>query len=442
MFGDLIQGIQDKKGQTTADRLTKRRQALLQLIAQEHPEVSGTVFLFAPVEPEHRLFIQDSSFFYFAGISEPAVVLTFGAHEPTVLHTPDFAAMRAKWVHSVDDMNEQTKGKFGIDSLEKTGHSLSSYQIDPYFSKTEYQHIIDRLSDMVSSGKTIFTIYPDHGRSSASVKMMIDRFAVFVPGLMKHIVDISPLIATLRRKKDMFEIEQMYQAINITSAAFEAATRILNPGVNEAELQAAIEYIFTEQGAVPAYPSIIGGGKRATILHYHFNREKLEKGDLVLIDAGAMYQHYCADITRVFPVSGKFSKQQRKWYEIVLETQQVVVEHARPGMWLSNPKQEDMSLQHIAMNYLKKQGCDQYFIHGIGHYLGLDVHDVGSRLEPLAEGDVITIEPGVYIPDESIGIRIEDNYWIVQGAEPVCLSEDIVKSVADIEHMVSQGFDK
>jgi len=127
-------------------------------------------------------------------------------------------------------------------------------------------------------------------------------------------------------------------------------------------------------------------------------------------------------------------------YNIVLETQQHVVEHIRPGVWLSNPKEQEMSLHHIAMGYLKKKGYDQYFIHGIGHFLGLDVHDVGNSADPLQEGDVITVEPGIYLPDESIGIRIEDNYWVVADAEPICLSEAIPKTIAEVEELVQESF--
>jgi Xaa-Pro aminopeptidase len=151
-----------------------------------------------------------------------------------------------------------------------------------------------------------------------------------------------------------------------------------------------------------------------------------------------MFAHYCADITRVFPVSGTFSKEQKKLYEIVLATQELVADSVRSGMYLSNEKEQEISLQHIAIKFLQKQGYDKYFIHGIGHYLGLDVHDVGSRAVPLQEGDVITIEPGIYMPQESVGIRIEDNYWVIADAPPVCLSEAIPKMVGEVEDMVQQ----
>ena len=185
----------------------------------------------------------------------------------------------------------------------------------------------------------------------------------------------------------------------------------------------------------------MAGGKRSTVLHYCLNNQKIQQDDLVLIDAGAMYQHYCADITRTFPASGKFTDRQKELYEIVLETQNHVVEHIRPGVWLSNSKEQDRSLLHIAHSFLKKKGYSDYFKHNIGHYLGLDVHDVGSFEKPLQEGDVIAVEPGVYLEDEEIGIRIEDNYWVVNDATPVCLSESIPKGIKEVEEMVEESFD-
>lgn len=434
MFGDILQSLR----QNVASRVMQRRKSLIEIVAQAHPDKTGVVLLLAPIEMEYHSFLQDSSFYYFSGISQPAMALSFGLNQPTVLHMPDFADLREKWVDSVDVINDATKSLFGLDELCKLGNRVAAYQIDPYFPESDYKNLIEYLKSLLADGKTIFTLYPHHVRASASVKMVVDRLALFVPGLMKNVVDISPQVAMLRRKKDMSEIEAMHQAVAITQEAFQAAAHVIKPGVHEAEVQAAIEYIFTQNGAKVAYSSIVAGAKRATILHYNTNNAVLKEGDLVLIDAGAMFAHYCADITRVFPVCGTFSKEQKKLYEIVLATQELVADSVRPGMFLSNEKEQEMSLQHIAIKFLQKYGYDKYFIHGIGHYLGLDVHDVGSRAVPLQEGDVITIEPGIYIPQESVGIRIEDNYWVIADAPPVCLSEAIPKMVSEVEEMVQQ----
>ncbi len=353
MFGDMVKIMADASSKDMSEKFTLRRQKLLELIAQEYPEKDGSVFLCAPFESDYDLFLQESNFYYFSGLSEPASVLTFDVHNGATLYMPDFGDVRTKWVHSVDEINKKTISFFGIDRLESLGSRAVGYSIDPYFSLEDYKKMIELLREMVAAKKTIFTLYPAHGRLSASVKMIIDRLSFFVPGLHAQIVDISPLTAKLRRKKDISEIEDLYQAIEITNAAFQAAAHVIEPGVSEAQVQAAMEYIFTENHARKAYPAIVAGGKMATVLHYNTNRATLQKGELVLIDAGAMYNRYCADITRVYPVSGKFDKRQRALYEIVLEVQQRVAEKIRPGMWISNPQEQEHSLQHVALNFLK-----------------------------------------------------------------------------------------
>lgn len=443
MFKDLISltGNMPQLENNLQERVIGRRKKLIELIGEHYPDKKGTVFLFAPIEQDHVSFIQESSFFYFTEISEPAAVVSFGFYDHTIFYQPNFGDVRNKWVQSIDIINDQTKVLYGIDELKHNGTILSTYTVDPYFSQADYQQVIQDLLQAIAQDKVIFTLYPQHSRAYASVKFIIDRLSLFIPNLMQHIIDISPLVGKLRRKKDISEIEKMYQAIEITEAGFQAAAHMLRPDCKESEIQAAIEYIFTENNATRAYPSIVAGGKSATVLHYNLNNGTIPAGDMVLIDAGAKFGNYCADITRVFPVTGTFSKRQKELYQIVLDTQMYVAEHARPGMWLSGGSDPKMSLQHLAHEYLKKYGYDKYFIHGIGHYLGLDVHDVGSRQEPLAEGDVITIEPGIYIPEEGIGIRIEDNYWILADVEPMCMSEEIPKDIDVIEEMVQQNFE-
>ncbi len=428
-------------GQDKTMGLMKRRSELLSLIAKTHSDKKGKVVLFAPFENSRNVFVQESSFYYFSGISEPALALVFDKQEGAALYKPDFGELRDKWVQAVDVLNEETISLYGINELRSLGKRVRGYQIDPYFSLDDYQNLINYLQHMIVTKQTIFTLYPERSGQYAAVKQIIDRLQVFIPELKNHIVDISPLAAQIRRKKEIAEIEHLYQAISITHAGFQAAARLLKPGLSESELQAALEYIFTENEAQGAYPAIVAAGKRATVLHYHANNQNIQDEELVLIDAGAMYQHYCADITRVLPSSGKFTDRQKEIYEIVLETQEHVVSHIKPGIWLSNAKEQDASLQHIALSFLKKKKYDSLFIHGIGHFLGLDVHDVGDVLQPLQEGDVITIEPGVYMPDESIGIRIEDNYWVVNDADPVCLSEAIPKQIKEVEEMVEESFD-
>jgi Xaa-Pro aminopeptidase len=211
----------------------------------------------------------------------------------------------------------------------------------------------------------------------------------------------------------------------------------LSESPNELTVRAAAEYLCTEHGSLLAFPSIVASGVHATTLHHQPVNHTIKSGELVVVDIGAKYEGYCADISRTYPVIGKFSERQRQLYEIVLSVQEAVAEAACPGMFLKNPDLPDKSLHHIACAVFKEYGLESAFIHNIGHYLGLDVHDVGSYAEPLAEGDVITIEPGVYLPNEGIGVRIEDNFWVVPGGA-VCLSDSLVRSVDDIEALCSE----
>jgi Xaa-Pro aminopeptidase len=154
-----------------------------------------------------------------------------------------------------------------------------------------------------------------------------------------------------------------------------------------------------------------------------------------VVDIGAEANYYCADLTRTYPVSGTFTSRQKEIYNLVLDTQDHIANIAKPGMWLFNKEKPEQSLHHLAYAFLEKKGYAKYFPHGLGHFLGLDVHDVGNRAEPLEEGDVFTIEPGIYIPAEKIGVRIEDDYWMAKDGV-VCLSEELPKNADDIERMV------
>ena len=172
-------------------------------------------------------------------------------------------------------------------------------------------------------------------------------------------------------------------------------------------------------------------------MHCTDSNNVLQAGELVIVDIGAEVDYYCADLTRTYPVSGKFSKRQRELYNAVLETQAYIEDLAKPGMFLKNNKEQDKSLHHLAKKFLEPKGLDKYFVHGIGHFLGLDVHDVGDRSRPLQNGDMFTIEPGVYIPEEGIGIRIEDNYFMAKD-QVMCLSEELPKDPDSIERMMQE----
>ena len=296
------------------------------------------------------------------------------------------------------------------------------------------------ISDTIKNNGKIFALNPNNFHQYFEQRFILDRIKSFLPEFTgEYVVDISGVVTGIRRNKDIFDIGKISDAINLTALAHESAATMIEDGALESEIQAAAEYMFTASCAKTAYPSIVASGKSATILHYQGNCNQMNHDELVIVDVGAKLDHYCADITRTYPVSGTFNVRQKELYNIVLETQKYIADIAKPGYYLKNEDEQDKSLTHLARKFLaKKGGYDEYFTHGIGHFLGLDVHDVGDITSPLCEGDVITIEPGIYIPDEGIGIRIEDNYWIKKD-HAICLSDMIPKEISEIESFMKTG---
>lgn len=415
-----------------------RRKVLLERIASEYPSKHGALVLFASFEHDGAQFRQEGSFFYLTGIREPGVALVVELDGNATLYIPHCGETRAQWVMEPIPLKQENAQELGVDFVKPLGAQCMSYSFHPFFPKAEYDHLLAELAGIHARGGSIFTLAPEDQRSCVEQRLLLKRLEDFVPGIADSIVNILPIVAHMRRIKSQEEIEYLYKAIEITALAQEAAAHAVADGVRECEVQAGLEYIITGSCSRTTFPSIVATGKNATVLHYNLNRDTLVDGDLVVVDCGAEYDYYCADITRTYPVSGKFTPRQKELYTIVLETQEYIASIAKPGMWLSNKEKPDQSLNHLAKKFLKDKGdYDQYMPHGIGHFLGIDVHDVGDVSRPLEEGDVITIEPGVYIPQERVGIRIEDDYWIVKDGA-VCLSEDIPKSIKEIEALVKK----
>lgn len=435
---DLSAGLSGPIDYTVYD---VRRKDLINTIKKENGQIkNGVVVLFAGFERDCQAFTQEHTFYYFTGISEPGVVLVFDLNRGSTLYVPNCFQERVKWMDSPIELIQKNASILKLDEITYLGESGSGYTLHPFFSPTEYMHLIKRLQNITKQKGSIFTLIPDNAHEYVEQRFVVERLRTLVPDIGEVIIDISPIVSHMRRKKDTGEIEQLYKAIEITGLAHEAAAHAMRNGITEREVQASLEYIMIGSGSHTAFPSIVASGKNATTLHYITNNGTLLNGDLVVIDIGATYNYYCADLTRTYPVSGTFNERQRELYNLVLETQEYIASIAKPGYWLKYADQPEKSLHHLAVVFLKERGYDQYFTHGIGHFLGLDVHDVGDYSVSLQEGDVITIEPGIYIPEEGIGIRIEDNYWVVKdGVE--CLSENLPKSAEEIELMVQQSFD-
>lgn len=276
-----------------------------------------------------------------------------------------------------------------------------------------------------------------------------------------EVIQLDRLIDEMRLKKSAQEIELMQIASNISADAHTRAMQSVKPEMMEYALEAELNYIFGKHGCVPAYNSIVGGGENACILHYVENNKPLKDGDLVLIDAACEYEFYASDITRTFPVNGKFSPEQKALYNIVLDAQLAAIDATRIGNHYKYPHEVAVKILTQGLvelgllsgnvdELVESEAFRQFFMHGTGHWLGMDVHDVGAYKHgedwrAYEAGMVVTVEPGLYIaPDDEtvdvkwrgIGIRIEDDIVVTENG-PLVLTKNVVKTVEEIEQLMA-----
>ena len=303
-----------------------------------------------------------------------------------------------------------------IDSLEGTLNRILNRKLPKKVYFDTYRH---QMSDL-----------PDFNLAKAQ------EFAKAYPGTA--VDNIYPIVASLRMNKDADEVETIKEAVKVTEEALNYVLKTLKPGMMEYQVQAEFEYKVKSLGADSvAFPTIAGSGINGTMLHYETNHDVCKEDTLILLDLGARVKGYNADITRTYPVSGKFTERQKAFYNIVLKANRSVAELAKPGLTLAELNNHCKSVLAQGLIELglieKEEEVGKYYMHGVAHHLGIDVHDVTvpekAKLEP---GMVITNEPGLYIDEEEIGIRIEDDLLITEDG-CVVLSEDIVRTVEDIE---------
>ena len=254
-----------------------------------------------------------------------------------------------------------------------------------------------------------------------------------------QIADVTPLISPLRKVKDDWEIEQLQKAIDITGAGILDIVQQARASMYEYELEAMLFYRMQRSGAHHwGFAPIIASGINAATLHYGQNNCRIEEGQLVLMDVGAAYSNYSADITRCFPVSPSFSERQKQIYQLVLDAQKEIIEMIRPGVSLMDLQvktRELLAESALAIGLIKDlDEITKYYMHGVSHFLGMDTHDLGGRNAILEEGNVITVEPGIYIPEENLGVRIEDDVLVTKDGHRV-LSHNIPKEISEIEEI-------
>ena len=427
----------------------ERRRRLLQHIGA----TGAAVIPAAPVhirnnDVEHS-WRQDSDFFYLTGFDEPhAVLVLTGGHDEH---------------HSVLFMQPRDPSREVWDGPRLgTERAVSELGVDAAFDIAE---LAEKLPGYLEGVDAVhYGVGQDHPfdrhlfAATRAARQRARRSGKVFPTIF---VDPLEGIHEMRLFKDDAEIEAMRRAAAVTAEAHRRAMVVARPGMHEYEVQAAMDHIFRSAGCErTAYDSIVGSGPNATILHYRSNRREMEEGDLLLIDAGCELDYYASDVTRTFPVSGRFTEPQKILYEICLAAQEAAIEATRPGATLDDLHEAaarvigagllEHGLIHGTLDeVLKEHRYKDFFMHKTSHWIGMDVHDVGAYFDggqprPLEAGMVLTIEPGIYVATDAdvdgkwrgIGIRIEDDI-LVTGGGCENLTEAIPKTVAAIEALMS-----
>lgn len=395
----------------------------------------------------------DSSFFYLTGFAEPeavAVIETFNTEEEGYTYSL-FCRERDR------EMEIWNGYRAGVDGAVDDYEADEAYAID----------LLDEeiLTKLQNKDKLFYRI-----GHNAEFDARVAKWIATASGESRRgnsapaqIMQLDRIVDEMRLHKDENEIELMQLASDISAEAHTLAMQKVRPGMMEYALEAELNYIFGKNGCVPSYNSIVGGGENACILHYVENDKELKDGDLVLIDAACEYQFYASDITRTFPVNGKFSPEQKALYNVVLDAQIAAINAVQIGNSYKEPHNVAVRIlvqglldlgimQGELEEIIQTESFRQFYMHGTGHWLGMDVHDVGTykangEWRAYEEGMVVTVEPGLYIaPDDEtvdakwrgIGIRIEDDVVATKNG-PLVLTAKVVKTVEDIEALMAQA---
>ncbi|KAF7783583.1 Xaa-Pro aminopeptidase [Pseudoalteromonas rubra] len=430
--------------------LTRRTQLLAQMDNNAVAVIPAAVELTRSRDTEYP-FRQDSDFFYLTGFKEPDAVLVLSKDK-------DGATQQTLFCRNKDKLAEIWHGR-------RMGHekAKTALELDQTFPLSELD---DELLGLVNGRKALYygqgtyTAFDDKIWTLLGTLRSAPKKGYRAPEIIK---DVRPLLHEMRLFKSDAEIAVMRKAGEISAQAHKRAMQFAKPGATEFQLEAEIHHHYAMNGARhPAYGTIVGSGNNANILHYTDNCDELTDGDLILIDSGCELEGYAADITRTFPVNGCFSAPQKAVYELVLASQQAAFEQVKPGGTLVKANEAAMRVMTQGLielgilagevdELLEKQACKAFYMHGLGHWLGLDVHDVGEyKLDeadrPFEPGMVLTIEPGLYFDEDAevpeqfkgIGVRIEDDLLVTpDGFEN--LTAAVPKTIAEIEALMRSG---
>jgi len=381
--------------------------------------LDGVMVLFGAEDPDdlHTSFFQESNFLYLSGWREPGAVMLLTQQTEILFLPPRDLRTELYTGRKLDAADPDAPKQTGFERV------MPKSALESAFLK------------VLGTAPRVYTLPEDaSGRKLKSLAVLHGE------------ADAAQAIARLRMVKSAAEIELIAKATDATVAAHLAGWKKTHPGVWEYEIAASMTNVYFERGCERnAYAPIVGSGPNSVILHYAANHRRLDSGEIVVADVGAECSDYATDVTRTVPAGGKFTARQRELYEVVLGAQKAAIAAIKPGMRLrGDVSTSQQTLNQIAYDYINTHGHDlhgqplgKYFVHGLGHYVGLDVHDPGDPTAPLTVGTVLTIEPGVYIPEENIGIRIED---IVVVTEAGCrvLSAALPREIGDIEKLVGK----
>jgi len=379
-------------------------------------------------------FHQNENFYYLTGWNEPEAMMLLvpkaakpGAPveiEKEILFIPAHDFRQERWTGpKLGPDDADAPARTGFPTLKAT----SLFQSELLEALKSFPKIYTELTPQPESGE-------DYFQADA-----VSKLRKMAP--LAALADVRPYVEHLREVKSPGEIALLRKAIDASVEAHLAAMKTVRPGVWEYETAARMEYEFRRRGCEwPAYPPIVGSGFFSTVLHYDADDQQMKDGDVVVMDVAGAFGGYAADITRTLPINGHFTARQREVYEIVLGAQNAALAAAKPGANLGGGKN---GLRSIAYDYINSHGKDlhgntlgQYFIHGLGHSIGLNVHDPMEYSRPLEPDEVVTMEPGIYIPEEKIGVRIEDDILITSDGNEL-LSRRLPRGVEEIEKLMA-----
>lgn len=408
---------------------TARREAVLNQM-----EEGSIAILYSGIEmhisaDSYARFEENRNFFYLTGLRREEMVLVL-----------DKAVSPARTLLFIEEADPTKERWYGRKVTVAEAKEISGIQ-DVLFINS-----FESMMNMKMTREDVKQVYFDTYRHSTGDLpdynlVKANAFAAAYPGT--PVRNLFPLVAGLRMWKDADEVAVMQEAIDLTEDGLKFVMQNLKPGMKEYQVQADFEYSIRRNGAEwPAFPTIAGSGINGTMLHYGTNLETCEDGKLILLDLGARVRGYNADITRTYPVNGKFTERQKAVYNVVLAANRKVAAEAKPGMTLlelNNICKEVLAKGLIELGLIEKEDqVGKYYMHSVSHHLGIDVHDVTVASQAkLCPGAVITDEPGLYIDEWEIGIRIEDDLLITEDGA-VVLSEGIIRTVEEIEAFMAK----